>query len=323
MPQALTVTWTEADVLNAIAAVGVRVSLRQLKRWRREGLVPTPTVVGRGRARGVEARYPAIAPLQAATAALVLARIRRFSDVRWALWGCGFDLTERVRRDLVARWRDEHRAYAERYKAHVAAGDRADESPSPLERLTTHGRRWAHVAMISRRVGRGRAATYLSFEHALRLGLTGDAAPTITDADAPDLLRAIRFYMEPERRPPKPSPEEVSELRVAWTFLSQHLSFRRVGRLLATCPPSWLEQLRAEVDTLARHAGLLSERTDDVIQSDWFLIWFTLRSALGDWSEKFAEGLQQAGLPQPQAPPFLRTVLARRSAMRRTRKLRR
>lgn len=324
MSQVVPPTATEADLLKATAAVGVRVTPRQLKRWRHAGLIPAPLFVrGRGRGRGIEAHYPPLATVQAATAALILTRIRRFSDVRWALWACGFDLTERVRKDLLARWRAEHRAYADRYRAHETGLDSEGEAASPLERLTTHGRRLRHVAMISRRVGRARAATYLAFEHALRLGRTGDAAPQIGPEEAAELLRAIQFYMPRERRAIRPSPDDVNGLRAAWAFLSQHMNFRRVGHILTTCPVAWLEQLRAELDTLARYTGLLSQQTDDLIQVDWFLMWFTLRLALGEWSEKFAEWLQGAGLPHPEPPPFLRTVLATHSATRRTRKPRR
>ncbi|MHB1907224.1 MAG: hypothetical protein ACYCRG_10020 [Acidimicrobiales bacterium] len=141
------------DVVAYVRALGHAVSLEQLDRLVRRGLVvaPTPT----GFAPGTAERVARIAELRATA--------RSFDEVAWRLWWEGFAVEPR----LV-------RTFLERRAAHwddLVAGDEVDE-PAPLERdvledvFFRHLKRGGSVSSGRRSLERG-AATYLSFSRLL------------------------------------------------------------------------------------------------------------------------------------------------------------
>lgn len=92
---------------------GVTVTKAQLIRWHRDGLLPRPRQVARGKKQGTVTAYPEIAASLATFLALKLAvakkRRRRLSldELAWHAWLAGFPLTARIRPLLARRYRDQ------------------------------------------------------------------------------------------------------------------------------------------------------------------------------------------------------------------------
>lgn len=93
---------TLQEVLAAARQRGVEVSERQLKRWRDEELVSSPTKRGLGRGRGTVVFYPAETPQRLVRIARALDENRSFSYVRWVLWCERHPVTDAIREELVA-----------------------------------------------------------------------------------------------------------------------------------------------------------------------------------------------------------------------------
>lgn len=95
------------------------VTERRLKRWRDEGLVPSPRKEGLGRGRGTTAYYPSgTGDLVRAIAKELESGPRSLSRVALALWFRGYPLTSYVREWLLDGLRGVDRHFRAAYRAY-------------------------------------------------------------------------------------------------------------------------------------------------------------------------------------------------------------
>jgi DNA-binding transcriptional MerR regulator len=90
-----------SDVIVAVAAAGEEVTLPQLRRWHRAGLISVPKQRALGRGRGTVTVYPA----GTSERVLDICRLRQqrcsLEDIRWLLWWEGHDVpAEQIREAL-------------------------------------------------------------------------------------------------------------------------------------------------------------------------------------------------------------------------------
>ena len=92
-----------SDVVRAVAAAGEQVTLAQLRRWHRAGLIAVPQQRPLGRGRGTVTVYPA-GTSERALAICVLRRQRRsLEDIGWLLWWEGHDIPAPLVRAALER----------------------------------------------------------------------------------------------------------------------------------------------------------------------------------------------------------------------------
>jgi hypothetical protein len=103
---------TTRDAVIAYAkAQGVIVTSTQLIRWHRDGLLPRPRQVARGKKQGTVTAYPEIAAPLATFLALKIALAKKkrrrlgLDQLAWAAWLAGYPLTARIRPLLIERYR--------------------------------------------------------------------------------------------------------------------------------------------------------------------------------------------------------------------------
>lgn len=97
---------TGAEFRDALAEAGSSVSADKIERWRREGLLPHPKQVGRGRGRGSHVEVPSASVAQAQEIVRLYAECRKRGWVGWQLWLRGFDVAERYWREPLQSARD-------------------------------------------------------------------------------------------------------------------------------------------------------------------------------------------------------------------------
>lgn len=97
---------TLQEVLERASEAGFDVSERQLKRWRDEGLVPSPEKVGLGRGKGTVSLYPEGTGERLVAVARALDDQGTLGAAGLKLWMQGADLTEYVRDLLLQIWAD-------------------------------------------------------------------------------------------------------------------------------------------------------------------------------------------------------------------------
>jgi hypothetical protein len=112
--------WITGDEFYAaLGNAGSLVTLDQIERWRREGLLPHPRQVGHGRGKGSHSEVPQGSVAQAQQIARLYAIRRKRNWVGWQLWLDGFDVAERYWREPMEIARNtvlETREAARRYK---------------------------------------------------------------------------------------------------------------------------------------------------------------------------------------------------------------
>jgi hypothetical protein len=103
--------YTQADhgLIAELAAMNVRVGLRALQDWRRDGLVEHEHNIEGGRA-GSQASYPERACGQVAQVVALLAQYGKLDLVVLAMFGVGHNPTEKALRRAFARLLDEDKA---------------------------------------------------------------------------------------------------------------------------------------------------------------------------------------------------------------------
>lgn len=140
---------TKSEVLDKSGA-----SDRQLKRWRKEGLIPTPAMPSRGHARGREAIYPPGTGDLAGEILGWLEKVDTLLDVGYCLWCAGHDeLTQYVRQSLLAGIREGGQ------KLHSGlAAFQEDDPDNPVARAATM-RSPAGLGWLRGRIGRQRFTT--------------------------------------------------------------------------------------------------------------------------------------------------------------------
>lgn len=97
---------TGDDFRDALAKTGSSVTLDQIERWRREGLLPHPRQVGHGRGKGSHIEVPHASVAQAREIASLYAIRRKRDWVGWQLWLRGFDVAERYWREPLTNARN-------------------------------------------------------------------------------------------------------------------------------------------------------------------------------------------------------------------------
>jgi hypothetical protein len=93
---------SRSDFLAVMADNGAHVSVHQLERWHKDGLLPRPKRVPLGRGRGTESCYPADAIAQAIFLGRARKSCRTLDQLAWSAWAAGYPVTPRVRRVLLA-----------------------------------------------------------------------------------------------------------------------------------------------------------------------------------------------------------------------------
>lgn len=111
-----------SEVLERAEAAGYAVSERQLKRWRDEGLVPSPDKVGLGRGKGTVALYPPGTARRVIEIARALEEERSLGRAAWHLWFQGLVPTDLVRRGMTGVIAERGQQLAEAW-AQFEAGD--------------------------------------------------------------------------------------------------------------------------------------------------------------------------------------------------------
>jgi len=96
---------TGDDFRDALAKTGSSVTLDQIERWRRKGLLPHPRQVGHGRGKGSHVEVPGASIAQAQEIAWLYAIRRKRDWVGWQLWLRGYDVAERYWREPLANAR--------------------------------------------------------------------------------------------------------------------------------------------------------------------------------------------------------------------------
>lgn len=109
---------TLEEVLARAERAGYEVSERQLKRWRDEGLVPSPQKVGLGRGKGTVAYYPPGTGDLVTAIARELQETRDLPTVAFKLWFEGYPLTSYVRDELLSVFKGHDRRFSAAYRAY-------------------------------------------------------------------------------------------------------------------------------------------------------------------------------------------------------------
>jgi hypothetical protein len=91
-----------SDALAYAASLGYEVSVAQLARWRRAGLLPRPRQQSLGRGRGTASVYPAGTTAQLVALCQMRAEERRLDRLAFWLWWDGFAVDLAVIRDVLA-----------------------------------------------------------------------------------------------------------------------------------------------------------------------------------------------------------------------------
>ena len=98
-----TVDIARADLIAHAKANGYVVSVAQLERWHKAGLLPRPHKRYKGKGKGTESRYPVITRDQVLSLCAALGESRHLDRAKWSVWCAGFPLTDLARAFLVER----------------------------------------------------------------------------------------------------------------------------------------------------------------------------------------------------------------------------
>jgi hypothetical protein len=148
---------TREQLLAYAVEHGHRVSGKQLDRWRKRGLIPSPVLKGRGRGPGMEARYPLSAGPQLIAVAGALRETRDLDAVRWRLWWQGFAIAERyIRPQLI-----ESLVHIRERRAEVESIRDDDEAFERFNQKTRRRLGTGGLARIRRRLGKDRFVTFM------------------------------------------------------------------------------------------------------------------------------------------------------------------
>jgi hypothetical protein len=115
---------TGNEFCDALTKVGSSVSVDQIERWRREGLLPHPKQVGHGRGNGSHVEVPNASVAQAQEITRLYAIRRKRDWVGWQLWLRGFDVAERYWHEPLGIARNailDTRRAAQRYERSALA----------------------------------------------------------------------------------------------------------------------------------------------------------------------------------------------------------
>lgn len=96
--------WTAQKLRDLAAANGhTWLTLRQIERWRKAGLLPRPARRSLGRGRGMESTYPDGADKQLLAVCSLRAKRQSLSSLGWSLWLRGFPVPLDVIRDSIKK----------------------------------------------------------------------------------------------------------------------------------------------------------------------------------------------------------------------------
>jgi hypothetical protein len=123
-------TLDSPEVIEIIRSRGVEISDDQLRRWQREGLLPSVMrdYPGRGGGSGSTSRYPAEAVEYAIAASEELNHARSFKTAGWNMWLRGFDVDERFYERLLTKSALALQRVSEWVRRAFIEGDEEDET---------------------------------------------------------------------------------------------------------------------------------------------------------------------------------------------------
>jgi len=231
-------------LLAAARQAGFQITVAQLHRWQREGLIPRPRQRGLGRARGSESLYPAGAARQVVRLCELRRHHRSLRAAAWPLWWEGFRIPE----SQVRKWFSQQLAVLDFFSAELrASADRPDSDDArdfPLVDELKDGRITDPV--VSRMRSRTGRAAFPTLVHIL-LKTGSGVVDRMQDDDAAIVERGMRL---------DPGDAEVLLPRIASTMepirLRQVLESSALADLEAA-----RDELRAVVEQLdALGAGL-------------------------------------------------------------------
>lgn len=297
--------WVSIDqVLSYAASHGVPLSRAQFARWRKRGLLPRPQLLplrGRGH-RGREARYPAIAIVQAMFVALLVDQVfpRNLDLVGWAVWCAGFSGSTAVARRLLVRLATKQLdATSSAYERFLEEDDNNPISGAAL------GRARPGLGPVRRRVGRRYVETVVRAIEELRLGRFD--ASIYDEADLKRIIAGLAA-LTGEPAPKTIAPEAGDQLAQA----SRDLSMQRVRRALEHASERDLCIVRDEAQTLYRVTLAGTSRhplaASALVPPAVFLEWFALRYVSRSVRETVRQAAIESGIPI-QRPPVLQQIL--------------
>lgn len=163
------------EVLKRAEKAGQEVSKRQLKRWRDEGLIPSPRKTGLGQGVGTDAFYPSGTGELVAAIARELEQERNLRNAAFKLWFRGYPLTSYVREWFLSQLRSHDRR--------ARAAHRAYESGLTEKAVTewVDRDRLPYLGQVRRKVGRA------EFFHPVRYGLLASVGETSAEELRADL----------------------------------------------------------------------------------------------------------------------------------------
>jgi hypothetical protein len=245
----------DTDLAAAVRRLGVEVTIRQIERWREEGLLQGPERRGRGRGRGVVAVYAEGADQHAADIATQLGRQRRLHDAALVVFLHGYPVKERAVRSAFAS---------------IFGEIRSRLNPGELEDP------WDVASKVSGSLSRNasRSATTTSWKRRLRKSGSDEAISAVAhdlirfalgDADddetlSPEVLTAVGLDEVFESLP--------TGLRERFDNLIRMVSLPALEQTAATASFDKLQQAR---DSLVAMAALLHGEAELSPAEEWSL----------------------------------------------------
>jgi len=255
-----------------VSARAFRVSVHQLVRWHKAGLLPRPRRRSLGRGRGMESLYPRLALPQTLAIALMRQVFRNLESVRWCLWCMGFPVTESVRQALrreLAEQESRLRKGYERFRRGVRN--------NPIARLAEGGVP-AGFGRARRRVGRAKFETLGRMFHEVLLGEFGREAG-YDGADYELVLRAIAPFGETRTASSAKAGTKLHDVEGALSLLSREFNLSALRKTLEAASVGVLCRIRDEAQTLYRNLGLFEGIERSFVPKEFFLLWFAVRHA--------------------------------------------
>lgn len=261
-------TVTRSELLEF--AAGLDVSERQLKRWRRRGLLPTPELKSQGRARGMVAYYPADVRQQLVDLCRHRSRFRSLQTVGWALWCQGYSV-DRFGREVMEKCVE----IPANIVTHALERFEAEDPDNPITRSESI-RLPKQYAAIRRRVGRQRMSTVAWHGLSLLAGNVSREDPFEPDGQA-IVVKGLSALSELDTN------ILAEEHWQGWAKLTSHVNLPRILKLLREAPDEAYRECRSDclkgLDWANRELGLPKY---EPIPPIVFLVWFCLLN----WSEE-------------------------------------
>lgn len=256
------------DLASALRTAGYKapagwfnLAPHQLVNWHRNGLIPRPTRRFLGRNRGTESRYPAHTALQAAAVAMMQLLFRDLKSTAWAVWCLGFDLTERVRADLVAEVAGWEQRLGKNYRLFEEG-----RPNNPIAQLAT-GRAPRGFGNIRRRVGKRRFDTVGRVFHEVLLGNFGPQA-SYDPSDYRLIAKAVGVVG---------GEAPVARLPEALALLSREANLSALRRAIVTMPAGTLCLLRDEAQAIFRSLPVGDWIAQALVPPEFVIWWIGLR----------------------------------------------